>query len=383
MLCLKGNCTHVTDNGLDILQKYFHEFVKKILTTCFILASHESRTVITCRDIIHSQEVMFRQRENTTIRMSGYVLNTVMTDDDDEDDDMSISRMSTSEAYLEASDIESESSDDPENDEKDSDDAINSDEEKKLRRRQSEEQRSELRCVIEVEDDNDINAIVYNPTLKSMITVKLVSLHSYLQLFKDTSPTKFISVEAFNMLTGICEHQVQLNLLGGESLVQVVYDGMIVPISVMMKLSQEVEEEKTESLASKFMAVERECLSSLALARSHQKELLGVLRRLTITTSSSTSAQEEFPVPEHAHCGQLSDEAFFLQRRLIEEQTTTTFLKEQLQESRTAINSLQDTLKAVNEMAFSLRALTSPRPAHHHTSTVLVRTSDAPSSYEL
>jgi histone H3/H4 len=71
LLCLKGKCANVNDTGLEYLQASFKEFVKNLLVICCTVAAHESRTTILCRDVIHSQEILFRQRENSTIRMSG------------------------------------------------------------------------------------------------------------------------------------------------------------------------------------------------------------------------------------------------------------------------------------------------------------------------
>lgn len=71
LLCLKGKCVHVNDKGLVILQKSYYQFVKKLLSICATLAEHNNRVIVNSHDIIQSQEVLFRQRENDTIRMSG------------------------------------------------------------------------------------------------------------------------------------------------------------------------------------------------------------------------------------------------------------------------------------------------------------------------
>jgi hypothetical protein len=74
LLCLKGKCVQVNDKGLDLLQKSFRHFFKKMLTISTTLAEHNSRATIIQQDVIQSQEILFRQRENNTIRMSGMMM---------------------------------------------------------------------------------------------------------------------------------------------------------------------------------------------------------------------------------------------------------------------------------------------------------------------
>jgi hypothetical protein len=138
----------------------------------------------------------------------------------------------------------------------------------------------ELKTTFEIESVGDIDDIENDPAKKILIASRLISSKSYLYLFKDTSKTKFISAAAFNMLSGICEHQVQLNLQGEESLVQVVHEGMKVPISIVMKLTDQEEEREAINLKSKYQTVERECLVALKEGQTHHKELLGVLQVL-------------------------------------------------------------------------------------------------------
>lgn len=143
---------------------------------------------------------------------------------------------------------------------------------------ETSEMQEELKSYFEIESEADIDEIENDPARKKLIRSGLISSKSYLHLFKDTSRTKFITIAAFNMLSGVCEHQVQLNLQGEDSLVQVVYDGMIVPISIVMKLTSQEEEVEAVSLKSKYLGVENKCLLSLTESRKHQEELLGLLR---------------------------------------------------------------------------------------------------------
>jgi hypothetical protein len=231
----------------------------------------------------------------------------------------------------------------------------------------------EMRAVLEIESDADIEEMVNDPLKMKLITPRLVSPRSYLSLFKVTSRTKLISVQAFNMLTGVCEHQVQLNLLGEESLVRVVYDRMVVPISIVMKLTHQEEEMGAVTLKSKYLAVEEECLSSLTESRKMQKHLLSALQRLLITppshgtgtggaittSSGSSSSGSSRGVEGHSHEETLA--LAMLQDRLVEAETEKEFLKEQLQDARKKVRTLQGVVKEANELSFSLRSLTSPR----------------------
>jgi hypothetical protein len=55
------------------------------------------------------------------------------------------------------------------------------------------------------------------------------------------------------------------------------------------------------------------------------------------------------------------DHSALLHKRLAEEETQTAFLKEQLHDARKKMRRLEDVVKEANEMAFSLRSLTSPQ----------------------
>jgi hypothetical protein len=290
-----------------------------------------------------------------------------MMDDDDSSEDMERSD------YFEEEGTASDSNSD-QSIESDVDDDDSYEEEKEVCVTEVEttlpprhEQIQELTNIIEVESEADIDEIERNQAMKELITSKLISLRSYLHLFKATSLTKFISVDAFNMVTGVCEHQVQQNLQGENSLMQVVYEDMIVPIGILMKLTHLQKEENTVSLSSKFLVVEKECLSSLAIARHQQKELISVLQSLLISQSRPASTLgsdvlQSGPPDDNDQAQIISS----LQQRLIVEKTTTTFLNEQLQESRKTVISLQDVLKEVNELTFILRSLTCPRPDASH-----------------
>lgn len=70
-MCLKGKCTDVNDTGLELLLKSYHCFYKALIKICCTLAQHNSRVTIIGHDVFQSLEVMFRQREYDTIRLSG------------------------------------------------------------------------------------------------------------------------------------------------------------------------------------------------------------------------------------------------------------------------------------------------------------------------
>ena len=297
-------------------------------------------------------------------------MNTSMMDDDD-DSSADMDRSDYFEEEGTASDSNSDQSIESDVDDDDSYEeekgACVTEVETTLPPRQVQEQIQELTNIIEVESEADIDEIERNQAMKELITSKLISLRSYLHLFKATSLTKFISVDAFNMVTGVCEHQVQQNLQGENSLLQVVYEDMIVPIGILMKLTHLQNEENAVSLSSKFLVVEKECLSSLTIARHQQKELISVLQSLLISQSRPVSSLgsdvlQSGPPDDNDQAQIISS----LQQRLIVEKTTTTFLNEQLQESRKTVISLQDVLKEVNELTFILRSLTCPRSDAGH-----------------
>lgn len=195
-------------------------------------------------------------------------MNTTVIDEQSEDMDVSFEDTDTS-SVSPSSDSDSDSKDTTASD-------THVEEEQKVGL--TSDMREELKTTFEIESEGDIDDIENDPAQKKLIRSGLISSKSYLHLFKDTSKTKFITAEAFNMLTGVCEHQVQLNLQGEDSLVQVVFDGMIVPISIVMKLTTQQEEMEAVTLKSKYLGVENECLVSLAESRNHQKDLLGVLK---------------------------------------------------------------------------------------------------------
>ena len=136
----------------------------------------------------------------------------------------------------------------------------------------------EFLTILEIESQTDIDLIENNFALQKMMVPRLISSKSYLQLFKNNCQIKSLSIEAFNSLTGICEYQIHLNLEGEHSLIQVIYENMVVPIRIVMKLTNKENELDALALKNKYMQIESGCISSLTNARKSQTNLLYTLQ---------------------------------------------------------------------------------------------------------